>query len=104
MSMHNDAIRRLAFEQLDDDRWRLCDLSVPVADAEHVVAFVERMPRGTYEVTWLIAGPSVQRLSHVEDILREAVTMRHLAERPRGGRATKPMPIPHVPPSGQHPA
>lgn len=102
--MHNDALRRLAFEQLDADRWRLCDLTVPVADAEHVVAFVERMPRGTYEVTWLIAGLSVQRLSHVEDILREAVSMRHLADRPDSGRATKPVPIPHRPPPAQRPA
>src|SRR5690606_13466261 len=43
---------RLELVALGADGWRLCDRSVPVDDATHVIAYVEQVERG-FEVVWL---------------------------------------------------
>lgn len=95
--MH-EAIQRLSLEPLGETTWRLCDTSFAESDARRIVAFVERMPHGTYEVTWVVPQLGVQRLSRIDDVLREALAWIRL-DGSRGARHTKPIPIPHLPPA-----
>lgn len=94
--MYRDDVHQLALMPLDERSWRLCDRSVARHDASSVVAYVELLPTGTYEVVWVSIGFGTSRYSSLEALLRAAVTMM---SRARSSGALKPEPIPHRPPA-----
>lgn len=91
--MPDDPAPRLRLQPLGPDAWRLCDRSVAEADAENVLAYVERR-NGRYEVTWVRGGAGTSVFASVDALLAGA--MQHLAE--CSSRRRKPRPIAHRPP------
>lgn len=94
--MHRDDVHQLALVPLAERSWRLCDRSVARSDAASVVAYVELVESGMYEVVWVSIGFGVARYPSLERMFRAAVQM---VERSRGAGALKPEPIPHRPPA-----
>lgn len=93
--MNRDDVHQLALMPLDERSWRLCDRSV-ARHASSVVAYVELLPTGMYEVIWVSIGFGTSRYPSLEALLRAAVTMM---SRARSSGSLKPEPIPHRPPA-----
>jgi hypothetical protein len=88
--------RRLVFEPLGEDAWRLCDADIDEASAERLIAYVERVATGGYEAIWMGPGLRSSRHASREDIRRTAMAQR--SERATSTRS-KPNPIPHLTPA-----
>jgi hypothetical protein len=92
--MPDDPAPRFRLQALGRDCWRLCDSAVAEADADVVLAYVERRSDGRYEATWVRGGAGFAVFGSVDALFQGAA--RHLAEcAPRRG---KPRPIAHRPP------
>ncbi|MDJ1114566.1 hypothetical protein [Microbacterium dauci] len=92
--MPDDPAPRFRLQPLGRDCWRLCDSAVAEADAEVVLAYVERRSDGRYEATWVRGGAGSALFGSVDALLSGAA--RHLAE--CAPRRVKPRPIAHRPP------
>ncbi len=87
--------RRLVFDPIGMDAWRLCDADRDTHDPDYVVAYVERREDGVYEAVWMGAGSGTSRHRSLDDVLARSVDV---AEREVPPSRTKPVPIPAVRP------
>lgn len=86
---------QLVLDPLSDSTWRLCDRSVAACDADNVVAYIERLPDGAYEVIWVSHGVGMATFATLDEVRARAAEM----VAPRRPRApVKPVPIAHRPP------
>lgn len=78
-----------------DNAWRLCDHRMPPDDPAGLIGYVERTDSTGFDVAWVTGKLGIERFATMDDVLRATV------ERLRNQRiriATKPIPIPHLPP------
>jgi hypothetical protein len=94
--MYRTDADRLALIPLAHRSWRLCDRSVARTDAASLIAYVELLDSGMYEVVWVSIGFGTARYPSLETVFRAASRM---LKRSRSGGAFKPEPIPHRPPA-----
>lgn len=92
--MPDDPAPRLRLQPLGSHAWRLCDSTVAEADAENVLAYVERTADSRYEVTWVRGGAGTAVFASIDALFAGAA--QHLAE--CSSRRRKPRPIAHRPP------
>lgn len=92
--MSADPVQRLILVPLSASAWRLCDSSVSSSDAAHLLAYIEAVADGGFEVTWVYGGRGTATYATTEAVLRVAVR-RVAAAAPR---RVKPKPIAHRPP------
>lgn len=86
---------QLVLDPLSDSTWRLCDRSVAVCDADSVIAYIERLADGRYEVIWVSHGVGVDMFASLDEVRARAAEI----VAPRRPRApVKPIPIAHRPP------
>jgi len=72
---------QLTMEPIDDGSWRLCDRSVDVADADSLVAYIER--RGAqYDVTWVHHGVAAATFGSLGELLTEAARVLAVGAEP----------------------
>ncbi|WP_051039505.1 hypothetical protein [Microbacterium sp. B24] len=64
---------QLSLEPIDDGAWRLCDRNVDSADADSLVAYIERRG-GRYEITWIHDDLSNATYDSLGELLAEAAT------------------------------
>lgn len=93
--------RRLVFEPLGAGAWRLCDAGVEESRADHLIAYVERAPRGGYEAIWMSPGRRSSHHDTREDI-RQTAMARH--SEAATSTSSKPIPIPHLTPLRSSPS
>jgi len=86
---------QLVLDPLSDTTWRLCDRSVAACDADNVVAYIERLADGTYEVIWVSHSVGIATFATLEEVQARAAEIV-APRRPRG--PVKPIPIAHRPP------
>ena len=86
---------RLVLVPLGRDAWRLCDAETDRDDPSGVVAYVELVRDGVYDVVWVSPCSGTARFPCLDDVLDEAAQLLRttLVHGP-----TKPIPIPHLPP------
>lgn len=81
--------------RVDDDSWRIYDLTQPRNNAECLIAYVDRHPTGTLNVLWLCT--SCPRMTKFKDFERLLETL-NLARANALDRSRAPSPIAHRPP------
>lgn len=86
----------LRLDPLGERAWRLRDRAIGRDDAQSVLAYVEQRDGETYAVTWVVHGFGTGTYATHDAILRHA---SQLLSEVRGGTASKPIPIPHRPPT-----
>lgn len=65
----------VVFEPLTRGSWRLCDASVPPADAQHLLAYVERIGYRHFSVVWVSYRSGIQTFEEPDQILVAATNM-----------------------------
>lgn len=86
----------LRLDPLGERAWRLRDRAIAQGDARSVLAYVEQRDGETYAVTWVVHGFGTGTYATHDAILRHAA---QLLNEVHGGTASKPIPIPHRPPT-----
>lgn len=81
--------------RLGHDAWRICDLARRQADADCLIAYVDRQPTGVLDVLWLRTPCPRSTRFRSFDRLFEALD---LAIANVSDRSRAPSPIPHRPP------
>ena len=90
--MRRDDLHQLILTPLGDRAWRLCDRGVARSEVASVVAYVELLDSGVYEVVWVSVGIGSAKFPSMEGVFRAAVEM---LKQSRSLGAFKPAPIPH---------
>lgn len=64
---------QLSMEPIDDGSWRLCDRTVDSADADSLVAYIERRG-GRYDIIWIHDDLANATYDSLREMLAEAAT------------------------------
>ncbi|WP_246533570.1 hypothetical protein [Microbacterium flavescens] len=93
MTIEAAPVHHLELVPLGDSAWRLCDRARGHLDGEDgtLIAYVERLPTGSYEAVWVYHGPRVETFASLEAVL--VAGARRLAT--SVSTDSKPVPIPH---------
>lgn len=92
MTIDAAPVHQLELVPLGDNAWRLCDhAAAGGGDARTLIAYVERLPHGSFEAVWVIDGPRVNTFASLPEVLVAAA--RRLAV--SVSTDSKPVPIPH---------
>lgn len=94
--MQRDDIHQLVLTPLCDRSWRLCDRGLARTDPASLVAYVELLDDGVYEVVWVSVGVGTAHYASLEELFLAAIDR---LDRARSLGAVKPEPIPHRPPA-----
>lgn len=81
--------------------WRICDSTRERTDASRLVAYVDSSEIGTLDVLWLRSPcPTRSRYRDLAELLADLdAAAEAAAEAAQTSRATRPIQIPHFPPS-----
>ncbi|MGO2746683.1 hypothetical protein [Microbacterium sp.] len=83
--------------QLTRTSWRICDAALTETDAARLVAYVDRNDTGHFDVLWLRSPcPTRSRYRDLDEMLADLDAAEAAVPT---SRATRPLPIPHFPPS-----
>lgn len=86
---------RYEVSELGPHSWRICDLSRRQADADCLIAYVDRLPTGYLDVLWL--RTPCPRSTRFRDF-GQLFTALDRAMADAADRSKPPFPIPHRPP------
>lgn len=90
--MEHDPDRRFVLVQVDTTDWAIHDLHYPERDHRRVVCTIFEDAPTEVEVLWRRDLPLALRYSTADDVLRAVQRFQDTS------RATRPIPIPHLPP------
>lgn len=83
---------RFALSRITTSEWAVNDLRYRADDPRHVVACVYEVAETEVEVVWLRELPLSSRYGTAFEVLADVERLQELS------RATRPVPIPHLPP------
>jgi hypothetical protein len=95
--MFPDTVHQVELRPLSESSWRVID-RISSDEEGMLIAYVERIPPGLYEVVWVYDGSGVSEFTTLEDVLVAAA--QRLSSHVAPG--TKPVPIPHRAPLARH--
>lgn len=90
--MEHDPYRRFVLVQVSTTDWAIHDLHYPDADHRRVVCTIFEDAPTEVEVLWRRDLPLALRYSTADEVLRAVQRFQEAS------RATRPIPIPHLPP------
>ncbi|MEJ1155173.1 hypothetical protein [Microbacterium marmarense] len=93
--MKTHSVHQLRLEPLGEGSWRLCDHSLSPNDPGCLIAYVEQLREGPYEITWVAFSRHRETYDSVNDVLRAANALLNASG---SSGPNKPAPIPHLPP------
>jgi hypothetical protein len=91
-TMSEDPDPRYVLRRITPSEWVINDRRFPSNDPRHIVACVYEFAETEVEVVWVRDLPLASRYCNAMDVLEDLERMQETS------RATRPVPIPHLPP------